>query len=237
VVKCAGGHQEAKDKYRYFGIQTCTAANIVGGGHKACQYGCLGFGDCVKACSFGALTMDDNGLPVVNDEKCTGCGMCVPACPKKIISMIPASAQIYIACSSLERGKDVKEVCIVGCTGCGLCAQPKVCPSGAIKMEGYLPVVDYSKEDNLIVPKYKCPTNSFIDKIKYRPKFNIDPNCNSCGECLKICPVKNCIKGEEGKKFEIDQDLCIGCGWCVPVCEPRAIHIIGAIAYQQQAVA
>lgn len=234
VVKCAGGNKEAKNKYRYFGVETCLAANMVGGGQKACQYGCLGFGDCVDVCSFDALRMGDNGLPIVDDDKCTGCELCVKACTKGIMQMIPRSAQIYVACSSQDRGKEVKAVCEVGCNGCTLCANPKTSPSGSIKMDGFLPVVDYSIEENLVAAKHKCPTNSFIDKVKHRPKFTIDSNCNGCGECEKICPVKKCVTGEEGKVFSIDQELCIGCGWCVPVCEPKAIHVIGALGHQKK---
>ena len=148
--------------------------------------------------------------------------------------MIPASAQIYIACSSLDMGKDVKEVCTVGCIGCKICANPKNVPSGAIQMDGNLPVVDYNIEYNLIVPKLKCPTDSFNDKVKFRPKFSIDKKCNSCGDCAEVCPVKKCITGEEGQMYVIDQELCIGCGWCVPVCEPKAIHVFGAIGHQQK---
>ena len=236
VVRCAGDKDNAIDKYKYFGVKTCTASNIVGGGHKACQYGCVGFGDCVKVCSFDALHIGPGGLPVVNDENCTGCGLCVAACPKNIMDMIPASAQIYLACSSQDMGKDVSNVCKVGCNGCKVCVNPKNCPSGAITMNGNLPVVDYSIEDNLIVPAAKCAPNSYIDKIKHRSRFTIDSKCNSCGDCVSVCPVKKCITGEEGAVYKIDQELCIGCGWCVPVCEPKAIHIIGALGHQKEMI-
>lgn len=233
VVRCAGGKKEAREKFTYYGVQTCAAAKLVDNGPKACEYGCLGFGDCCEVCVFDALHMGDNGLPIVDDKKCTGCGLCVIACPRNVMEMIPARVQIYIACRSKDRGKAVKEVCEVGCNGCSLCANPKTTPSGAIKMDGYLPVENWDIEDNLVVARYKCPTNSFRDKIKFRPKFTIDSKCNFCGECSKVCPVKNCITGEEGKIYSIDQQTCIGCGWCVPVCEPKAIHMIGALAYQQ----
>ncbi len=233
-VKCAGGNKEAKNKYRYFGVETCLAANLVGGGHKACQYGCLSFGDCVEACNFDAIHIGGNGLPVVDEDKCTGCELCVKACPKGIMGMMPKSAQIYIACSSQDRGKEVKAVCEVGCNGCTLCANPKTTPSGAITMDGHLPVIDFSVEDNLVVAVHKCPTNSILDKVKHRPKFTIDSNCNGCGECAKVCPVKKCVTGEEGQLYAIDPELCIGCGWCVPVCEPKAIHMIGALAHMQE---
>lgn len=233
VVRCGGGKKEAVNKYSYYGIPTCVAAKLVDNGPKACEYGCTGFGDCCEVCSFDALHMGENGLPIVDDEKCTGCGLCVSACPRNIMELIPKTAQIYVACRSHDRGKAVKAVCEVGCNGCSLCANPKTTPSGALIMDDFLPREDWTIEDNLIVAKHKCPTNSFIDKVKFRPKFTIDTKCNSCGDCVKACPVKKCITGEEGQIYVIDQELCVGCGLCVPVCEPKAIHIIGALAYQQ----
>ena len=231
VVQCQGSPDKAPDRFIYQGVLDCTAAQLISGGQKACTYGCLGFGNCVRACQFDAIAMGDDILPHVFDDKCTGCGLCVKACPRGIMAMIPKSAQIYIACVNPEKGKSVKNVCSVGCTGCTLCANPKTTPSGAIRMEGSLPVVNYSIPDNLIVAKYKCPTGSFVDKIRFRPKFSIDPLCVGTGECAKICPVKDCITGEPSHRHVIDQKLCIGCGRCAEVCPEKAIHIIGALGY------
>lgn len=43
------------------------AANIPGGGAKACSYGCLGLGSCVKACEFDAIHIV-NGKALVDRE-------------------------------------------------------------------------------------------------------------------------------------------------------------------------
>jgi electron transport complex protein RnfB len=231
VVRCQGSPDNAPDRFAYQGVEDCTAAQIICGGHKACAYGCLGLGSCVEACNFDALKMGEDLLPKVDDEKCTGCGMCVKACPRGIMDMIPKSAQVYLACVNKDKGKAVKAVCSVGCTGCTLCANPKTTPSGAIKMDGDLPVVDYSISDNLLVAKYRCPTNSYVDKIRFRPKFSIDSSCVGSGECAKVCPVKGCITGDEGKRHTIDQETCIGCGRCAEVCPEKAINVVGALGY------
>ncbi len=154
-VKCAGNCDKAKTAYSYVGPKDCKlAANAPGGGPKACSYGCLGFGSCVKACQFDAIKIVD-GIAVIDKEKCKSCGMCVAQCPRNIIEMIPYDAKAIIECSSKDFGKDVKAVCETGCIGCGLCA--KNCPKGAIEMVGKLPKIDYTKCDGCGTCKEKCP--------------------------------------------------------------------------------
>jgi electron transport complex protein RnfB len=234
VVHCRGGLKEARELFHYQGLEDCAAAQLVGGGSKACRYGCLGLGTCARICPFDALSMGQNGLPVVDDMKCTGCGMCVDACPRNIIQLIPRSAQIYLACVSQDKGKSVKAVCSVGCIGCGLCAKPKVTPSGAITMDGNLPVVDYTKSDtDLLVAMAKCPTHSYADKIPHRPKVTIDSKCDGCGICKEVCPV-GAIEGEGGQRHRVIVDKCVGCGICVPKCPLGAITILGALGYLEE---
>ncbi len=234
VVRCQGDRENARELFRYQGLEDCDAAQLVAGGSKACQYGCLGLGTCVQVCPFEALSMGDKGLPWVDDKKCTGCGLCVAACPRGIIQLIPRDAQVYLACVSLDKGKSVKDVCAVGCIGCGLCAKPKITPSGAITMEDNLPEIDYLKADiDLVVAMSKCPQNSFVDKIAHRPKVSIDSKCDGCGVCKEACPV-GAIEGEKDQRHKVIMNKCIGCGICVPKCHLGAISILGALGYVEE---
>ena len=164
-VHCRGGRAEAVEKCRYEGLESCAAAELIAHGSKGCQYGCLGLGDCVRAWPYEALVMGDNGLRVVLEEKCTACGLCVSACPRGIMQLIPKKVRVYLGCVSRERAKAVKSVCTVGCIGCKLCSTPKVTPSGAITMDGNLPVIDYTVEDDLENAVNKCPTKSFVVRL------------------------------------------------------------------------
>lgn len=135
VVSCAGGGKEVAKKMDYRGRPTCLAASMFYKGNLVCDHGCLGFGDCVKVCKFGALSIQD-GLAVVDKKRCTGCGQCMTVCPHGVIYMRPHSAHIYVACLNPNSGAVVRQECKYGCIGCHKCE--KVCPTGAIKVEGFL---------------------------------------------------------------------------------------------------
>ncbi|MFY9113828.1 MAG: RnfABCDGE type electron transport complex subunit B [Dethiobacteria bacterium] len=144
VVRCAGNHQHAQDKFIYGGAMDCRLAESMWDGFKSCRYGCLGMGTCVQACSFGAITMGEDGLPVIDENKCLGCGLCQNACPRGIISIIPKDySGGLVLCNSRDRGKKVKEACAVGCIACRACV--KACPNEAISFEDNLPVIDPEK--------------------------------------------------------------------------------------------
>lgn len=145
VLACQGSKECAAPKGEYKGIQTCAGAQLVMNGTKKCAFGCIGLGDCIKVCPFGALSMGENGLPVVDKSKCKGCGKCNSACPKKLFRIIDADVKGVIAlCSSKSDNKpQIKKDCSKGCIKCGICT--KKCPSEAISLVAGLPVIDYSK--------------------------------------------------------------------------------------------
>ncbi|NPV53312.1 MAG: RnfABCDGE type electron transport complex subunit B [Firmicutes bacterium] len=159
-VMCGGGEDKATSRFAYIGIRDCGAAGLVSGGPKACTFGCLGFGTCVKACPFGAMEMGADGLPVIDEAKCTGCGKCIEACPRGIIALVPVSARTQVLCRSHARGAEVRKVCKVGCIGCGICV--KTCPNSAIVLEDNLARIIPDKCDNCGKCVEKCPTRCIV---------------------------------------------------------------------------
>ncbi len=142
-VLCKGGKAEAASRGTYNGPQDCRIANITQGGDKECTYGCLGLGTCVEACPFDAMAMNENGLPIVFEDKCTGCGRCVQACPRDIIVLVGEEYGVHIRCRSLSSGRDVRKVCQVGCIACQRCVRE--CPVDAISIVDNLARIDYDK--------------------------------------------------------------------------------------------
>lgn len=158
LVHCKGDCDKAKDAYAYVGPEVCSiAVNTPNSGPKACRYGCLGFGECVSVCEFGAISLQD-GIAVIDPEKCVACGKCIAACPRRIISLVPVSKSHHILCNSQEKGLEVRNACSVGCLGCTMCV--KQCPREAIEMKGNLPVINYEKCVNCGLCAKKCPAKS-----------------------------------------------------------------------------
>lgn len=159
-VKCAGTCDKTQVKYEYYGVQDCNKVALVPGkGNKKCSYGCMGFGSCVKVCAFDAIHIID-GIALVDKDKCTGCSSCTAQCPNKLIEMVPAHARHLVACSSYDKGKDVKAACSAGCIGCKLCV--KACEYGAINVENNLAYIDYSKCTNCGKCAAVCPVKVIV---------------------------------------------------------------------------
>ncbi len=157
-VACRGDHAAAGVDYEYTGVMDCRVQRFVpGGGAKSCQYGCLGYGNCVKSCQFDAIHVQ-NGIAAVDKDKCKACGMCIGACPKNLISLIPYAAECAVGCRSQDKGPATSKVCTVGCIGCGLCK--KNCPAQAITVTDFCAVIDQEKCTGCGLCKEKCPKKS-----------------------------------------------------------------------------
>lgn len=153
-VRCSGSTENAALKYIYDGPCDCHSAAKLGGGEKLCSFACLGFGSCVKACRFDAISVQD-GVAIVDEEKCVGCGGCVKECPKNVIALMPAKSKYAVACQSAEKGKFTRQNCQVGCIGCGICA--KNCPKDAITVENNIAVINQEKCVGCGICASKCP--------------------------------------------------------------------------------
>lgn len=171
VVHCRATTEDRLQRGDYRGEPTCTAANLISG-VQGCTYGCLGMGDCVRACDFDAIRVI-NGLAVVDYVKCVGCGACAKACPRNIITMVPfkSDRMLVVACSNKDNAREVKAVCKVGCIGCTACAKA----SELFKMTQNIPQIDYEKydPDNMdaaMVAVNKCPAKGLIFVGKPTPR-------------------------------------------------------------------
>ena len=141
-VRCNGG-VNAKKRFDYIGVKDCISATKVAAGPLECSFGCLGFGSCVSACQFGAMSIGPNGTAVVDPDKCTACMACAAACPRKLIVSVPVSKKVRVTCANQDKGKGAMSVCNNSCIGCGLCQRE--CKKDAIHVVNGVAVIDYDK--------------------------------------------------------------------------------------------
>lgn len=165
MVACKGDADHTTKRYTYHGIPTCKACNLLYNGDLSCPYGCLGYGDCVKACKFDAITIV-NGVAHVDPDKCTGCGACKAACPKRIIFLYKLRKRPLpiVMCSNHKIAKDTRRDCTAGCIGCGKCV--KACPVQAMEVRGNVARVDYEK----CIGCAKCVKDCPVGCISIPPK-------------------------------------------------------------------
>ncbi len=158
-VQCAG--TTARNKGLYEGISDCAAAaKIAGRGPLICKFGCLGFGNCVKACPYDAIHLV-GGVAKVDPDKCTGCMVCTTVCPRHIIEPVQFGSNITVACSSVARGSVTLRGCDIGCIGCFKCE--KTCPKDAIHVVKNLARVDYTRCDQCGLCVEVCPRHLISD--------------------------------------------------------------------------
>ena len=163
VVRCAGNICARPKVSNYDGAKSCAVAAATFAGETGCAFGCLGLGDCVKACQFDAIKMNpETGLPEVDGDKCVACGACAKACPKIVIEVRKKSAmakqekRVWVSCINKDKGAVARKACQNACIGCGKCQ--KTCKFEAITVENNVAYIDPEK-------------------------------CKACGMCVSECPT------------------------------------------------
>ena len=171
VVRCNGVCDARPRTSHYDGVRSCRIMHSLYVGETACPFGCLGCGDCVNACQFGALHMDEKtGLPVVDEEKCTACGKCVKACPRNIIELRkkgPKGRRMVVECVNKDKGAVARKACLNACIGCGKCQ--KECAFDAIVIENNVAYIDFNKCRLCRKCEAVCPTGA-IHAVNFPPR-------------------------------------------------------------------
>ncbi len=176
----------------------------------------------MRACKFDAIHIDEHSkIAVVDSDKCTACGACVAACPKKVLDLQPVTLPVRVLCRAAEEGFLVSDNCRIGCVGCELCKE--ACKFGAITMVNHLPVIDRSKCVGCMMCAEVCPTSAMWGDFDNRRIALIDRDlCIGCGICKKTASSRQSPASAEHPR---DQRGLHGCGQCVPKCPKKAITL------------
>ncbi len=159
-VRCQGNCERVTMRYDYSGVPSCRAVSGISGGPNACEFGCVGFGECLSVCAFGAIQMID-GIAVIDDDKCTGCGMCVDVCPRTIIKMMPKDQTVVVMCRNEAIGRIARLQCKTACVACKRCE--KACPTESIKVVKGVAIIDESTCTRCGACVPVCPMHSIVN--------------------------------------------------------------------------
>ncbi len=201
TVRCGGECAKRPRTNVYDGAKSCAVASGLYVGESGCSYGCLGYGDCVDVCAFDAIFVNEQtGLPEVDLDKCTACGACVTACPKRIIELRkkwPKGRAVFVSCMSKDKGAAVMKACKAGCIGCMKCK--KVCPFEAIEITDSLAYIDSYKCKLCRKCVNECPTSAIsLVGMAPLPKEPKAPKPAPAAQPKADAPATP--KGEEVKK-------------------------------------
>lgn len=154
---------------------------------------------------------------ILNSEVCTGCGICVEACPEEaiVLGLVGATrrgAVSYAAPVDIDEAK---------CSYCGVCVV--LCPFNALTLK-----ID-GEERLPIVEKEGFPTYDMVADID-------DEKCVRCTICEEVCPrdaIDRDVTEFEGTRtdgkerqlaiktkttFKVDDEKCTLCGICGALC-------------------
>ncbi len=122
--------------------------------------------------------------------RCTGCQLCVRACPAGII--VPGAAGVGPVSLDLSRG-----ACQDDCNRCA-----EVCPTGALAT---------------LTLAQKQRTK--LAEARFNPKLcRVFQDAEECGDCAGVCPTKAIRLRRSGAPYPVAGERCIGCGACLEVC-------------------
>lgn len=168
-------------------------------------------------------------------DRCTGCGLCITACPTHVLQ--PSRTQHGLRGVMKPYMDFTQGFCNFDCNICST-----VCPEGAIlpialaeKKQTQIALADFDRSYCIVQQNHTecgactehCPTKALYTKEEQFPACD-SAKCYACHACVETCPQKaiSIAEAEDGSAYvAIDNKKCIGCGKCARVCPSGAMTV------------
>ena len=168
-------------------------------------------------------------------DRCTGCGLCITACPTHVLR--PSRTQHGLR-GVMKPYLDFTEgFCNFDCNIC-----TTVCPEGALlplalaeKKQTQIALAAFKREHCIVQQQRTecgactehCPTKALYTEEEKFPSCDME-TCYVCHACIETCPRKAISLVEDadgGSRIVIDNKKCIACGKCARVCPSGAMTV------------
>ena len=137
-------------------------------------------------------------MAIIDKDKCTSCGLCIEACPKGIIEMIPYDQDVIVKCKSHDKPKDVRGKCSVGCIGCQICVRQS--EPGAFSFDNFLARREFESGADPTMGLEKCPTKAIYPGLELKAKADAEKAAAKAETANKKPAEKVAEKAENIKK-------------------------------------
>ncbi len=111
-------HNELPEDVRFRKVDRYEVPHEDGSKDIWLSHSCMHCGNpgCLMVCPSQAYTVRDDGLVVLDRDKCTGCGLCINACPYDAVVMLKSdgkAAKCNMCIELIDQGQ--KPACVDGC--------------------------------------------------------------------------------------------------------------------------
>lgn len=187
---------------------------------QACPYNAIAdlMRPCKKSCPVDAITMDENGIVVINEDKCIQCGICIHSCPfgaigsktfmVDVINLIRAGKKVVAMVAPATEGQFGPDITMASwkqaLTAVGFSDMIEVALGGDMTAEAEAAEWAEAYKEGKKMTTSCCP--AFVNMIKQHFPTVLD---NMSTTVSPMCAVSRMVKAQDSETITVFIGPCI----------------------------